>query len=268
MSQDRDRIDRESAERMLDAIAAHPDADWSTSDPLPRVLAAASAPASAEELAGVEAAVAAFREQAGSDAVSARAPRKVAAGSLPIVRLLSAKVAIAAMAVTAAGGIALASATDQLPMSAWPGGGPPTARPTTAHGTGGQQPSGAEPSTPGPGVPSPETVRRCEVYEADPAEAMRDPALIAAAGGSANVHGYCTRVLTEARSPQPPTPSERSTPSVPPATQPGKATKRKPTEPPAGSHRPSTRATPVISKRPKTPGQHQRPDFERPSPPR
>lgn len=193
MRRARPRISRKDAERLLGAGSAGAQACTVESDRLAALLASSSAPTQAGELGGEDAAVAAFRESY-SPPVPRPARRRVPA------RIFSAKIAVLAMTVTAAGGIALASATDTLPLVT----SAPKDRPSKDHGrsnsptSSAQQPPGAsgEPST----APSPAHVSLCQVYQAaaktDPGGARRNPAfdsLRAAAGG--NVDGYCTRVL-------------------------------------------------------------------------
>ncbi|MEV6306839.1 hypothetical protein AB0M02_46100 [Actinoplanes sp. NPDC051861] len=82
-------------------------------DPLTQLLAAAKAPATAGELAGEDAAMAAFRAAVDSPATPTR---RVSMIKLTLAKLLTVKVAAIAFATTATvGGVALASATGALP---------------------------------------------------------------------------------------------------------------------------------------------------------
>jgi hypothetical protein len=101
-------VDRESAERLLRgdrAIrAGHPRLDG--------LLAAATAPASGRELAGEDAAVAAF---AAAQLASPQTPRRISMLKSTLAKLLTVKVAAACVAVGGAGGVALAASTGNLP---------------------------------------------------------------------------------------------------------------------------------------------------------
>jgi hypothetical protein len=119
-----DRIGPDEAERILRDAAGGPRAGQ---DPLTAFLAAAAGPPADHELAGEEAAVAAFREaRQGRQAEPARehgqgrrpAPTPAPARRRrPIVaRVLTVKTAVAlGLAATAAGGVALAAGTGALP---------------------------------------------------------------------------------------------------------------------------------------------------------
>ncbi|MFE9425502.1 hypothetical protein ACFYNO_21330 [Kitasatospora sp. NPDC006697] len=123
------RIDRDTAEQLLggDAVGAP-----GGTGALSRLLDAAAAPAAEHELAGEEAAVAAFREAARlgpsrptlpaqrSRPMAACAPRRVPG------RRLGARAAVAAIAVTALGGVAVAAGGG---MPALLGGDEPAALP-------------------------------------------------------------------------------------------------------------------------------------------
>lgn len=121
------RIDRDAAEHLLGGAAdASPDGPGA----LFGLLAAAAAPATADELAGEEAAVAAFREAArltshpstsrSSASLPSTSRRRPMAACVPQgfrvpTRFLGAKAVVAAFAVTAIGGVAVAAGTGHLP---------------------------------------------------------------------------------------------------------------------------------------------------------
>ncbi len=202
------RIDRDTAEQLLRGAAmARPGAAADVA----RVLSAASAPPNARELAGEEAAVAAFRTaRLGPVAAPAGRSRLQAAGR----RLTTIQVAVVALATTSVlGGVAFAASTDTFPYqrderppaSVTPDPARPSSQPT---------PTGPDdrPSTTPPGAvpsdrpartgPAPSLVGQCRAYEARPPgkrrKALENPAfgaLVAAAGGPDRVATYCTAVL-------------------------------------------------------------------------
>ncbi|MFE7559010.1 hypothetical protein [Kitasatospora sp. NPDC057500] len=181
------RIDRDTAEQLLagavggpsagrDASLTGPDGSTGHAGPLPpgngpqervaRVLAAAAAPAEQGELAGEEAALAAFREArlAPVPAVpAAPAPvRRRSMATAALTRAFSTKAAVVVLGATALGGVAVAAGTGNLPSPL--GGGsntperhvvaPVTSAPQSTTGTrSGTPPAGgpsAEPSTAAP----------------------------------------------------------------------------------------------------------------------
>ncbi|NYF59513.1 hypothetical protein [Micromonospora purpureochromogenes] len=211
--------DRAEAERLLDA-ARSADPAPAGDEPLARLLSAAAAPARPGELAGEEAALAAFRAARAAGA-SAPAP---APPSRRRRRVTTGVVAwVAGIAATATAGAAFAAVTldrgDEpapapRPPASVPGGsgsdpGAPSSSgggPTT--GTPSAGPSAASPSG-GPGVsgePASEGMLagQCRAYLAKPAaqreKALRSPTfadLVAAAGGAGKVEAYCRELLPE-----------------------------------------------------------------------
>ncbi|MEV7519404.1 hypothetical protein [Streptomyces sp. NPDC091371] len=200
------RIDRATAEQLLDGAGAGAAPGH---DALAGLLAAVSAPAGDGELAGEQAAMAAFRSARlapvsdGSSAVVA-APRKRKLRTPAM--LLGAKVA-ATVAAAALGGVAVAAGTGNLPAAL--GGKPESSAPARAASA----PSldAAEP-TPRKLAGSPEAVpaelaELCRAYAANgggaqpapaPSEVLSEPRfapLVAAAGGPAGVPGYCAPVV-------------------------------------------------------------------------
>jgi hypothetical protein len=231
-------------------------------DELRRVLAAASAPAEARELAGEQAAVAQFRA---SYADSVQPVRRRSVIKTAAAKVIGAKVVLgAALAALATGGVAVAAATDHLPgpgshhSQAGPAAESSHVRqvspstPTTPSGqptpTGPRGQSGTHPSSSHASAasPSPSLVGLCTAYEAkvadNPGKALTGPAftaLITAAGGSDNVAAFCVTVLGDGHptgSPSHPTGSPTTHPT-PPTTYP-----TPPTTHPTGS--PSTPAKP------------------------
>jgi hypothetical protein len=110
-----------------------------------------------------------------------------------VERFLTIKMVAAAVAVTAAGGFAVAASTGALPL---PGGsGEKVAGTIATRGTG--EPSDP-PRTAGPSaVPSPVPAALVELCRAYAAGGQGDPGeeLVAAAGGKDEVDGYCEGVL-------------------------------------------------------------------------
>ena len=173
------RIDRFTAERLLRGEVAGP-------HELAELLAAAAAPAQPDELAGEEAAVTAFRE---AHLIPASRPRRRSM----ITKLLTLKVAAAALTATAAGGVALAAGTGHLPDS-MSGSAKSTARPDTGKTAAGAKHAKAS--------PSPSLVGLCRAFRAgagdNPGKALQSPAftaLITAAGGKDNVAAFCADLL-------------------------------------------------------------------------
>ncbi|MFG1999360.1 hypothetical protein ACGFNU_09470 [Spirillospora sp. NPDC048911] len=196
MSTDHWDLDRAAAERLL---RGEPGDSGTPAEPLGRVLAAASAPARGPELAGEESAVAAF-----TAAAAAPLPKKRGRG-LPLTRILTAKIAALSLAVTAAGGVALAAGTGALPMGPLDGDpdttvspGRPVSKSPSAEPSGGQ-------TSPRPthGANQPSALSGlCRSYasgdSAHRAEALRSAAyvpLVSAAGGAHKVPGYCSKLL-------------------------------------------------------------------------
>ncbi|WP_320068469.1 hypothetical protein [Micromonospora sp. RTGN7] len=209
----------------------------SAADPLVRLLTAAAGPARPGELAGEEAALAAFRAARAVPArASARAPRRR--------RLTVGAVAwIGALAVTATAGVAFAAATldrkegpapvtaptHPAPTRPAPTGSGPTGPGPTSSGIA--TPSGdaattgeASPNAPsGPATPTPTGPGRsgggaqlpglCRAYLTKPA-AQRERALtrpgfaplVAAAGGVAQVKNFCRALVSETGPDRTPTP--------------------------------------------------------------
>ncbi|MER7750773.1 hypothetical protein [Kitasatospora sp. NPDC097643] len=152
------RIDRDTAERLLGGAVGGPSAgqDDSLTGPdgsagqLARVLAAAAAPATADELSGEQAALTAFREaRFAPDPVMTTPVRRRSMATAALARAFSTKAAAAVLGATALCGVAVA-ATGNLP----PGLGGDSAEPertlATVGGTSGT--TGTTGTTPGHGT--------------------------------------------------------------------------------------------------------------------
>jgi hypothetical protein len=103
-------IDRGTAERIL--WAGHAASSATATDPLARLLAAATAPARPSELLREEVAVAAFRT---AHRPSVPQPQRRSMIKLAVAKLLTVKVAAVAAAVVGVGGVALAATSGAIP---------------------------------------------------------------------------------------------------------------------------------------------------------
>ncbi|WP_395295520.1 hypothetical protein ACF9IK_19835 [Kitasatospora hibisci] len=131
------RIDRDTAEQLLGGAVGGPSAGQDASltgpdvgtgstglpeggpvDRVARVLAAASAPAVAEELSGEEAALAAFREARLASVPAAPTPvRRRSMATAALARAFSTKAVAVVLGATALGGVAVAAGTGNLPSA-------------------------------------------------------------------------------------------------------------------------------------------------------
>ncbi|QUQ65833.1 hypothetical protein [Kutzneria sp. CA-103260] len=201
----RRRLDRRTCEQMLGG------APVAGGDPLTDLLAAAAAPARDGELAGEQAAVAAFRA---ARLGTAHQPQRPSMVKTLLAKLLTARIAAAVAAVAVAvGGIATAAATGYLRS---PLGGNSTVAPahSSAPATSAESSSASE--SPGvgdsddhgtssprsPESPSPSVTGLCQAYAAgagsEHGKALDSPpfsALITAAGGKDDVDAYCAKLL-------------------------------------------------------------------------
>ncbi|MBV2154700.1 hypothetical protein [Kitasatospora sp. SUK 42] len=123
------RIDRDAAEHLLGGAVGGPSdgQDASLTGPdgpgrIARVLAAAAAPATTGELAGEEAALAAFREASLTPDPVVTPVRRRSMATAALARAFSTKAAAAVLGATALCGVAVAAGTGNLPVSL--GGGP------------------------------------------------------------------------------------------------------------------------------------------------
>jgi hypothetical protein len=231
------RIDRETAERMLcgDPITAR-DSRW----PLASLLVAAAAPALPAELASEQACVDRFRA---ASRIPARRPRRLSVIKATVLRLLTVKAAIAALATTAAGGVAFAASTGTLhnPLGGHASGVAPGvtasqpvakhAKPSEGTGDRGADGQGRNGGPAASHAPSPSLVRLCHAYDegnkAEHGKALDNPAftvLITAAGGRDRVDAYCSALLASESGPTPTGRPENTEPGNDHA--PGKPTSR------------------------------------------
>ncbi len=189
--------------------------------PVGRLLAAATAPASAGELLGEERAAAAFRSAAVMPAPSWIRDRR----SRRVTGVVAVQAACALLVV--AGGVALAAGTGVLPnplvdvSTSQPA--PPSAAPVSSRSTTG--PSHGVSDSPPVDHPVPASViGLCRAYEAhggDSASMDSDAfgALVTAAGGADRVREFCVAVLAD----QPDTSGDEH---APPTTPPGQSAGR------------------------------------------
>ncbi|MCX5065087.1 hypothetical protein OOJ91_04245 [Micromonospora lupini] len=250
-------LDLDAAERPSASAAAQA----SEADPLARLLAAAAGPARPGELAGEEAALAAFRAArvAAPEPSVARRPRRR--------RLTTGALAwIGALAATATAGAAFAAAGLDLapdPVPPAPSSAPSSAPPTAGHpaATTSAAPSRSTPSGPpssagtpsvGP-TPNGQVHGLCRAWLAKKPEqrekALRTPAfqrLVTAAGGVAAVEAYCQRLVPDAKpsASPPPSPTTPSAPARPPS--PGEPSAA-PTPPGSARVKPSHPAGPAAN---------------------
>ncbi|MFG2048872.1 hypothetical protein ACGFIW_15770 [Micromonospora sp. NPDC048935] len=253
------RGDHAETERLLDSVRADLDATSDragrggdaaspqarvpaspgpSADRVAGLLAAAAGPARPGELAGEEAALAAFRA-ARADPAPSVPPRPHRR------RLTTGAVAwIGAVAATATAGAAFAAVTrDRAPDPVAPqpsrtspspqGSAPPSGEPSRSAPPGPPPPGRPSSGPPSPGVPSAGTPPTpgapagdldglCRAWQAKKPEererALRTPAferLVAAAGGPAGVEAYCQRLGPERRPSEPAKPQPPSPPTGP-----------------------------------------------------
>ncbi|SDZ16496.1 hypothetical protein SAMN05444365_106108 [Micromonospora pattaloongensis] len=239
----RGRPDRGAAEQLLDAAAGGDTGGGDTGggdtgggdtgggdtgggDPVASLLAAAAAPRRPGELAGEDAAVAAFRAAAQGGVRPSPTPRRRRRRST-----VRAAAWAAALAATATAGAALAATvqlTDDGPQprtsTAVPTAPPrsPDPSPSLAAPTASPAPTpSAAPSS--VRVPGPATTGLCRAYlakkGAERGKSLETPAfraLVAAAGGRDRVDAYCARVVAGPATPDKP----RHTPARPPTRTP------------------------------------------------
>jgi hypothetical protein len=269
------KIDRATAELLLRGEPADPRHPY---DLLAVLLATAAAPAHAGELAGEEAAVAAFRQSRAAVAGLASRPGDeasiVAERSWRTAAPLRGwtrhpmRLAIVALAATTAGGVALANGSipwSQQPADRRPATGSTTPSELAGPGSGqGQGQGGA-----GTATPHPSLAGLCRAYETGagdaPGKALDNPAftsLIKAAGGKDKVAAYCADVLAaEAKRAKKSTPSGQATtpdhlgetrrPGLPAPAPTGRATGR-PTVLPSPTVPPPSKSIPSRIKAPQT----------------
>jgi hypothetical protein len=190
------RLDRATAEHLLDGAGT---GATSGHEALGRLLAAAAAPPRDGELGGELAAMAAFRA---ARLTPVPEPRRPSMMKMAMAKLLTVKAA-AVLAVTAAGGAALATTTGAVPnpLSDKPNGAAVSAAPSRP---GGDHPPSAAAGPDGGGSPSPSLHGLCRAYAAkggvERGRSLDSSAfrvLVGAAGGKDRVEAYCARLLAE-----------------------------------------------------------------------
>ncbi|MEV7772762.1 hypothetical protein [Kitasatospora sp. NPDC086791] len=155
------RIDRDAAEQLLGGAVAAPSAGQEASltgpdggpGQLARVLAAAAAPATAGELAGEEAALAAFREASLTPAPVVTPVRRRPMATAALARAFSTKAVAVVLGATALCGVAVAAGTGTLPSAL--GGGPtePEHALAAQGGASGTSPGASAARSPAAGAP-------------------------------------------------------------------------------------------------------------------
>jgi hypothetical protein len=211
------RIDRRTVELMLDG---DPFGAADRHLPLADLLVAAAAPGRPGELASEQACVASFRA---AYLAPVRRPRRLSMIKTAVLKLLTVKVAIAAAATTAAGGVAFAASTGTLPnpldkhatgvSSGVDASHPAADKSKSSHRGAGaddkdaKDGNGGTDGKPGNGpdashAPTPSLVGLCQAYgsgnKAEHGKALDNPAftvLITAAGGRDRVDAFCTALL-------------------------------------------------------------------------
>ncbi|WP_322770612.1 hypothetical protein [Frankia sp. Cr1] len=188
------RIGRGDAERMLRGGTVDTQAG---PDSLADLLAAAAAPALTSELAGEEAAVAAFRE---TRLTPATQPRRDSMIKIGLAKLLTVKVAAVAIAATTVSSVAVAASTGILPSPV--GSDSPAAQRTTSASASAHASASAGHGPNASAAVSASLVGLCHAYTAgatdNPGKALDTPAftaLVTAAGGKDKVATYCAAAL-------------------------------------------------------------------------
>ncbi|SNQ47992.1 conserved hypothetical protein [Frankia canadensis] len=188
------RIGRGDAERMLRGAPVDAGAG---PDHLADLLAAAAAPARDGELDGEEAAVAAFRV---APLAPVTQPRREPMSKLLLAKLLTVKVAATALGAVTLGGVAVAATTGNLPVTGGRGGAAVSSTATPSAEV-------TAPSLPTPSAGahvSAQLLGLCHAYTAAAGAgagadaALASPgmsALVTAAGGRAQVDGFCANAL-------------------------------------------------------------------------
>jgi len=201
------RIDRNTAEALLRGVPGARDA----AGRLGAQLAAAASAAQPHELAGLPAALEAFRAVGRQPAIE---PRRGSMIKAFLAKLLTIKAA-AILACGAAGGVALAAGTGAVPN---PLTRPPVSTPQHVEHSG--RPS-AHPAADRSHLPSPSLLGLCRAFAAgagkQQGKSLSDPAfsaLIKAAGGQEKVAAFCASLPTPSDGPRP-HPSDSAHPSAP-----------------------------------------------------
>jgi hypothetical protein len=235
------RIDRNAAEQLF---LRGPIGSSCVPQPLWTVLAAAAAPGHDRELAGEQAALAAFRE---ARLTPAAEPRRTSMIQHALAKLLTVKIAAVTIAATTTlGGVALAASTGTLPNPIK--SDTPTAQSERSPATGesaGSRGEAAPSKSPkderdakSSAAPSPSMVGLCRAYNAHPMdsrgkalESTAFTALVTAAGGKASVNEYCLKTLAAVSTSAKPHPTGK--PATAPTTAPSQAPNAHPTGKPS-----------------------------------
>lgn len=199
------RISRRTAERLLDGTPL--DTRTAHLEPLADLLDAAAGSARPAELAGEQAAVAAFQA---ARLAPVPQPRRRSMIKTTLAKLLTVKVAAVAATAVAAGGVAVAAATGHLPTQSGGGAGPPAGSGISMTSTllpaahPASRPAAASGRNGAPGAtPSPSLVGLCHAYDAgagDHGKVLANPAftvLVDTAGGKDRVSAYCAKLLAQ-----------------------------------------------------------------------
>lgn len=241
------QVDQETAERLLGGSAVDPQDGH---EALVRLLLVIRTSPQPNELAGEGAAMQAFR--VARLGLGPASPGHSTRQSFS-ARLRTLKVALAAVAVAATGGVALAAANGALPhplrgdvpgaVSSAVDRPPPTevgadASPSTAPDNDADPPGSL--------------VGLCRAYQADPGDnaggALESPAftaLIRTAGGRKNVAAYCDRLLAPKKDPAFPTGAPTDRPGSEPTEPPGGRTDTRPDQPTGRPPVPATHPAPA-----------------------
>jgi hypothetical protein len=203
--QTRSRLDRDTAEDLLNGGQA---GAYTGHRLLAALLAAAGGPVRPVELAGEQTLLAALRITLSSPAYE---PRRSSMIKTAVMKLLTVKVGVAVATATAAGGLATAAATGNLPATltgsdqagpgtatdGWHAGGKLSPAPSASKGKDQEDPRGPQ------GSPSPSLVGLCHAVSAgnktEHGKALQNPAftsLITAAGGPDKVAAFCSALLS------------------------------------------------------------------------
>lgn len=256
MSDDRERIDRITAEQLVSGARV----GWYLgADPLTEVLAAAAASAHPGELAGEEAAVMAFRA---AHLAPTPESRRRSMLKTALAKVATVKAAAVLIAIGGGGAVALAAGSGHLPgteSSDHTAHAPAAnstasehASHTAAAGSEQSEASKAAANNEPSGSPSPNLRGLCTAYNAgvatNPGKALDNPAfgvLITTAGGKDNVQSYCATLLAS-------DPGNSSAHASDQATHPDASTHPTgaPTHPDASSHPTGAPSHPVESDHP------------------
>jgi hypothetical protein len=213
------RVDRRTAEQLL--VGARP----ADAEPLAALLRAAAAPVHPTELAGEQAALAAFQAAAALD--PAPEPRRPSTLRSVLAKLLTVK-AVLVLAAVGTTGVVLAASNGAVPVpwTSEPAEPPAVTRTTSAPASTRTPEARTSPNSPPAGTqstPAPSLSGLCQAYLAqmdqnpgsDPAGNPAFTALVTAAGGAENVPEFCADLAAEQPHGRPsdlPTPTDSTDP--------------------------------------------------------